>query len=72
MPVHPSQADAYNINASEDNGFALGLLVLTHTTEALNYLRVVVTSCRFAYRINVINSQQTANTPGGANAGSDQ
>jgi len=45
MPAHPSQADTYNINASEDNRRALRLFLLTHTTEALFYLTVVV--CHF-------------------------
>jgi len=42
MPVRSSQADAYNINVSEDNRRALLLVVHTHTTESLFYLTVVV------------------------------
>jgi hypothetical protein len=33
MPVHSSQAGAYNINAPEGNRRALGLVVLNHSTE---------------------------------------
>jgi len=45
MPVHSSQADAYNVNASEDNRRTLRLMVLNHTTEVLFYLTIVV--CHF-------------------------